>query len=171
MTNALDTFLGWIEKRGGKRSIYRIPDNRTEPELYLERFYLVKCRWFEAMVHRFHQSDLGDIHDHPWNSCGWILREGYLEHVLDKSTNMVGIFKRRPGNFSNRKATDFHRVELRPGTAGKVYTLFLTGIRKRNWGFLTNKGWVDWETYSAQDGNLDCNYIPPYVGVIFPRVK
>jgi len=169
--NLLDSFLSWIEKRGGARMIYRPEYPGAEPSPYLERYYIIKSPFCELMIHRFHQGDRGDIHDHPWYSFGWILRHGYREHVKN-TDGTVSVFERRRGNFGARNANAFHKVELRPGEAGKVLTLFGTGKRTRNWGFQTSNGWIDWETYSNKESNLiknseDQNY--HYKGWLFPK--
>ena len=171
MSNKLDKFLGWIEARGGKRVITRPNDATGEILPYLDRFYIIKSKYCELMIHRFHQSDRGDIHDHPWPSYGWILRKGYIEHVLEKD-GTVQPYQRLPGNFNWRRATDFHRVELRPGEAGSVLTLFGTLKRKRNWGFLVNGEWVGWKTYCEVQLKLETSGGEPneqYVGWLFPH--
>ena len=59
----------WIARRGGKRELYRCGAD-GKPSLYMERFYLVKSKYFELMLHRFYMSDTVDVHDHPWASLG-----------------------------------------------------------------------------------------------------
>lgn len=168
--NTLDTFLRWIEKRGGARMIHRVPDGETKPAPYLERYYLVKTPFCELMIHRFHQGDRGDLHDHPWPSFGWIIRHGYREH-LKCPDGQIRVFERRRGDFGARNALALHKVELRKGEAGKVLTLFGTGKRYRDWGFdVPGEGWIDQTTYSQRENNPDIDsggY--HYKGWIFPR--
>jgi hypothetical protein len=129
----------WIERRGGKRQIFRRnPDGSVT--LYLERFYVLKTPFMEMMIHRFYESDDDYLHDHPWASCSLILATGYEEHVVVDG-KVTPLF-RPPGYFGYRSATAVHRVALRPGTAGSVWTLFTTFRREREWGFITPTGWI-----------------------------
>lgn len=52
----------------------------------------------------------------------------------------------RPGMINSLKADDFHWVEL---ITDEVWTLFLSGKRVQTWGFMTDKGFVDYQTYIA----------------------
>ena len=88
------------------------------------------------MLHNFHQGDRPDLHDHPWASGGVILAEGYREHTPK------GVAEKRAGSCGFRGSKAFHWVELRPGTEGKVWSLFFTFKRVREWGFLVDGQWV-----------------------------
>jgi len=57
-----EKLANWIERRGGKRELFRQGAD-GEPSLYMERYYLVKSKYFELMIHRFHMSDAIDVHD------------------------------------------------------------------------------------------------------------
>ena len=140
----------WIEKRGGRRDIYRTENGK--PKLYLVRFYLFKSKWCELMLHRFYMSDAIEPHDHPWASFGWILKTGYYEHV---GPNNEFRNWRKPGAFGCRGTIDFHRVEILPGTEGEVWTLFGTFRRKKDWGFIVDGNYVNWKTHMRNTGTLD----------------
>lgn len=153
----------YIEKNGGKRSLFREGDD-GKPSLYMDRYYLVKTPFCEVMLHNFHQSDRPDLHDHPWASGGIILAEGYREHTE------AGIAEKRAGSWGFRGSRAFHWVELRPGTEGKVWTLFFTLRRKREWGFLVNGEWLHFKEYFRRSGTLEVQSAPDkYVGWFFPR--
>ena len=154
----------WIARRGGKRELYRCGAD-GKPSLYMERFYLVKSKYFELMLHRFYMSDAVDVHDHPWASFGFILKNGYLEHLGDNEKCV----SRDVGDFTCRRAKSFHRIQLLEGTAGDVWTLFGTFKRVRNWGFLVNKKWMPFDEYFASNGTLEAQTLPEqYSGIIFP---
>lgn len=158
----------WIERRGGKREIYRMVGG--EPVLYLERYYLFKSKIGELMIHRFHMGDIGPVHDHPWPSFSLILKNGYKEHVRN-DTGTVHVFERKPGYFGTRTAKAFHKVELRKGEAGQVWTLFGTGKRSRIWGFLSPDGWREAGEYMVAEGlasNVKDN--AKYSNGFFPRL-
>ena len=141
----------WIESRHGRRNIYRCGAN-GEPELYLVRYYLFKSKWCELMIHRFYMSDAEAAHDHPWRSFGWILKNGYIEHLGPNNEDKA---KREVGQFSTRNAYAFHRVELVKGTAGDVWTLFGTFKRFRDWGFNVDGVYTNWLVHMKNTGSLD----------------
>ena len=159
-----EKLAGWIERRGGKRELFRRGVD-GQPSLYMERFYLVKSKYFELMLHRFHMSDAVDVHDHPWTSFGCILKNGYIEHLGDNEKSV----RRVAGNISYRNSKIFHRVELAKGTEGNVWTIFGTFKRVSDWGFLVDKTWVPFEKYFKSNGTLDVQTLPEqYHGLIFP---
>jgi len=112
---------------------------------YLHRWYLVpRNRFANAYLHRFSVSDGQDVHDHPWFNVSIILRGRYREHYHD------GTYRnRRPGMVVFRGARLLHRLEV---LDGPVWTLFLTGPRRRDWGFMTREGWVHFESYTGERG-------------------
>lgn len=122
-----------------KRDIYRGPE-----ELYLTRFVIFQCPFFGIYVHKFWVSDYSVPHDHPWNFISIPLTRGYLEHLPDGTA-----LRRGPFSCKFRTAGEFHWVELDQGPA---WTLFIRFRKRREWGFLTNEGWVDHETYNESLG-------------------
>lgn len=174
----------FIEKRGGKREIWR--NENGKPSLYLERYYIVKTPWMELMIHRFFLGDKGPLHDHPALTFGWILETGYYEKLcthIDSNGVTQGEYKadRRPGNFGWRPGStmwhsnpkSFHKVILRPGTTpGSVWTLF--GFCRRNnfsWGFRDNDGtfrFYDEQNKLEGTANMQTEHTL-YKGWFFPR--
>jgi hypothetical protein len=175
-TKLHEKIAAWIERRGGCRTIYRPNDITGEPQLYLKRYYIVKCRFFELMIHQFFMSDRGSLHNHPWASGGKILSGGYYEWVphhmdSDKPVGMVRYW-RNPGHIGYRGKNSWHKVELAEGSAGNVYTLFATGPRVQSWGFFTKNGFMNFRdmfrldgTDKIQDDQSD------FTGFILPRKK
>jgi len=162
-----EKLANWIEQRGGKRELFRCGTD-GKPSLYMERFYLVKSKYFELMLHRFHMSDAINVHDHPWASFGVILKNGYYEYIGDNEKRV----HRVAGNFTCRRARSFHRIELIEETVGDVWTLFGTFKRVRNWGFLVNKKWVPFNDYFKNNGTLAVQTLPEqYRGIIFPTKR
>ena len=86
------------------------------------------------------------LHDHPWPSVSIVLRGGYWEHLSGGRRHW-----RKPGAMVARRATCAHRVELSRLHEGVVpaTSLFLTGLRLRNWGFHCPQGWVPWQKFVA----------------------
>lgn len=126
---------------GRRRIVY----DKITQEPYLERYYIfLKERGsfpFNIFIHKFLKSDPDDLHDHPWDYFTFILSGGYWEHTPE------GNFWRRPFSCRYRKAGSLHRIELN-NDKPHCWTLFIPCRRKRDWGFVTNSGWVDNKTYN-----------------------
>lgn len=120
-----------------KIDIYRRPG-----ELYLTRYVLFRTKFVTAYIHCFHVSDYDVPHDHPANFLSFPLTNGYNEHLADGT-----VVTRKPFVPKFRTAEEFHWVQLKPGTEGKVWTFFMFFRRRRDWGFLTKDGWRHHEDY------------------------
>lgn len=109
---------------------------------YLHRWHLLRDQEGQGNIylHRFHRSDDDRaLHDHPWPWTTVVLAGSYREHTE------TGAFDRVPGTVVSRTATELHRVELLSDT---VWTLFLTGPKQREWGFMVpDVGWMTWWQY------------------------
>lgn len=112
---------------------------------YLHRWHLIpRNRWANVYLHRFHESDGPDVHDHPWFNVSIVLRGAYREHSHD------GTYRDRgPGAVVFRQARVLRRLEI---LSGPVTTLFLTGPRRRVWGFVTAAGWVPYYQHRGKRG-------------------
>lgn len=135
----------WLESRERHRLIL----DRERANRYLSRFYLIGSRgsrWFSAALHHFHRGDSDEhLHNHPWSwFVSIVLLGGYWEQTED------GWRYRRQFDIAFRFGRFFHRVELDP-RAGDVWTLFIMGRKLGSWGFLTDRGVVDHDTYLAED--------------------
>tara|TARA_B110000438_G_C15553544_1_gene537997 strand:+ start:125 stop:598 length:474 start_codon:yes stop_codon:yes gene_type:complete len=123
---------------------YRVINDRQNKEPYLERYYLfLKDREnfpFNIFLHKFLKSDSDDLHDHPWSYFSFIIKGGYWEYTS------AGKFWRGPWSCIYRKADSKHRIELEP-SVGDCWSLFIPGIKKREWGFHTENGWVEHSEY------------------------
>jgi hypothetical protein len=106
-------------------------------------------------LHRFGRSDYDRaLHDHPWPSVSLILDGGYYEHVPERQDVEHPPEQRiwRPaGSITARRSTDRHRIEL-PPSSGCVTTLFLTGWRRRQWGFACSEGWRSYPEWIENGG-------------------
>jgi hypothetical protein len=105
------------------------------------RYVMVHTHWLGVYLHHFLRSDNDrHFHDHPWSFVTILLSGGYLEHTPE------GTFWRRRFSVLWRPAEWQHWVEVkRP-----VWTLMLRFPRRREWGFITDRGWVDWQTYDRE---------------------
>ena len=123
---------------------YRLILDRQNNKPYLERYYIfLKNRSkfpFNIFIHKFLNSDPDHLHDHPWNYRTIILYGGYWEYT-ENSKMWKG-----PLSYIYSPATRFHRIELDKNTP-YCWTLFIPGIRIREWGFKIKDKWVPHEKY------------------------
>jgi hypothetical protein len=120
----------------------RIDIYRRPGELYLTRYIVFRTKWLSLYIHCFHISDYDTPHDHPAGFLSFPLTNGYWEHLPDGTR-----LDRKPFVPQYRTSREFHWVELKPGTEGKVWTFFMFFKRTREWGFLTKEGWKHHEDY------------------------
>ena len=145
-------FLKLLEKLGRKRIVM----DRVENEPYLERYYIFlkerKRFPFNVFLHKFLKSDPDDVHDHPWPYATLILKGGYWEWTprFDDRGNKITELVRwcGPGSFRWARAKTYHRIELDPRV--ECWTLFMPGVKQREWGFLVRNQWIQWEEYLKQ---------------------
>lgn len=134
----IEKIANWLDRLGRGRMIHRQDKNTGTWVDYLKRHYLIRTKHLGIFIHQFWSSDEDGVHDHPWNNITFIIRGGFYEELADGQ-----VIWRKPGFFSYRRAEQFHRIILEPGTEGKVWTIFIRFKRRRNWGFLVKKEWVD----------------------------
>lgn len=110
---------------------------------YLRRWYVVPHnRLCNVYLHEFLRSDDDRaLHTHPWANLSILLRGSYREHTSAGARDLTaGDWKLRlSGNMA-------HRIEL---TDGPCWTLFLTGPKYQEWGFLCPQGFVHWRDFTA----------------------
>jgi hypothetical protein len=116
---------------------------------YLTRWDLLGTRhtgWPHVYLHKFHQSD-SDIalHNHPFLFITFILRGGYYERT-EAGTKWI-----KPFSLLYRPLSWAHRIILKKGTEGKVWTLVITGPKRQEWGFFCPKGWTHWAKVEGRE--------------------
>lgn len=136
--------LRWAERR-----MRRAPDRVIGVD-YMRRWHAVpRNRFVNVYLHEFSGSDDDRaLHDHPWMSCSVILRGWYLEHLPANAANPAGETRahfRDTGSVTVRRASAAHRIEI---SRAPVVTLFITGPRRREWGFWCAKGWRHWRVFT-----------------------
>lgn len=101
-----------------------------------------------VLVHRFTGSDPApDPHDHPWGFLTIVLWGRYTEYCRYEYHGVPFLMPRIVWGIHFRSAEHAHRVELNPDQRRPVWTLVITGPRRRKWGFYTAEGWVHWKKY------------------------
>lgn len=134
---------------------------REDGKPYLIRYRIFDCRWFKIRIHHILQSDPDCLHDHPWNFISVILKGGYYEHTKGRRDNITGIkkFDKSDDDLVEkivwydwasvliRAANWQHRLEIPTGRS--AWTLVIMFKRKREWGFWTKDGFVEWFKYKG----------------------
>jgi hypothetical protein len=111
--------------------------------VYLRRLIVFRCPWFSVFVHRIKCPDPDrHMHDHPWNFISFVLRGWYQEIRPIEGEEGIWLKDRRWFNFC--RAEGAHRIIYVSPTCT---TLVIHGRKTRKWGFHTENGWVNWETY------------------------
>lgn len=121
---------------------------------YLVRWHLCKTRWFRLFLHRILREDHDrEPHNHPWPwALSLVLRGGYAEErttplgdpQVHPCISRLALATHAVGGLNWIGKRVYHRItSVLPNT----YTLFLTGPRTREWGFLRRGEHVDWREY------------------------
>ena len=121
--------------------VLRHPNGDT----YLRRWHLYRdpTGAGNLYLHCFHTSDPQvTFHDHPWDWLTVVLDGHYREHRPDT------YYDREAGDVGLAFSEQPHWIELLSHTA---WTLFITGPKCREWGFLANPtdpaSWTHWQDY------------------------
>lgn len=115
-------------------------------KVHFRRYRLIQTPWFALYVHQILQSDKDKhFHDHPWSFESLILSGSYYEQYTKAPNHWVIRAKTYyPGDVVQHLAQDAHQITLR---SPEVWTLVFTSGRERVWGYQTENGWIDFQTY------------------------
>jgi hypothetical protein len=144
------------------RRAMRTPDMHLPG--YMDRLWLFnpynrdtrRARWawipFSIRIHHILRADKGrDHHDHPWNARTCILSDWYDETRLewvgsDASLRQIEVRRRRQaGDTATIDFGEYHTITAVP--PGGVWTLFIMGRYRGNWGFLVEGQKVPYQEY------------------------
>lgn len=121
---------------------------------YLLRWYVIpRNPFFNVYLHHFRRSDDDRaLHDHPWGNVSILLTGSYFEHTGNGEKLLRKPWRPwAPWRLVFRRPTAAHRVEL-PVVGGRevaCWSLFITGPKVREWGFLCPQGWRHWRDFTA----------------------
>lgn len=123
---------------------------RVQGGIYLRRWWVIRTQVFGIYIHFFEKSDdERALHDHPWPNASLVLSGAYDE-VVQRSAGQI-VKRRYEGAVVCRRATAAHRIQLlavaSSGYEIPCWTLFFTGPRVRDWGFLCPQGWRPWRVF------------------------
>lgn len=156
LTPLLRRFTSWALSKyapGGyageddRRRAYTI---ETDGDKYLTRVILLPRRIFGANIylHNFHRADADRyLHNHPWRWTRSIVLSGSYDEERLAHPELEGcldVVERAVRWFNKIGELDYHRVTK---LHGDVWTLFITGPRIQDWGFLTEQGHVPWQKF------------------------
>jgi len=118
--------------------------------LHFRRWRILSTPWFNIYIHEIFKADEDlHLHDHPWNYRSYIIK-GSFEELYTNSEyyrNVIQAQSVRSGMIVKRLATTFHKVEKIHSS--KIVTLFITGRKFRDWGYLVDGEWVQHTKYRA----------------------
>ena len=149
----MNAFLNWLLRLlSGRPHIeiggYAVGDKVQD--VYLRRWFLIpRNRYFNVYLHQFlRDDDDRALHDHPWDSVSLLVRGRYREHVDEACypDSMVTIREYQAPAVIKRSAEHKHRLELIDGKP--AWTIFITGPKRRKWGFWCPQGFVPWELFA-----------------------
>lgn len=96
--------------------------------------------WGMLRLHNILRSDSREhFHDHPFDFKSVILKGGYTEYTPNREPR-----KYVQLDVNVKKAEDLHYLVL---NSESVWTFVFAGLRRRDWGFQTEHGWVTASKY------------------------
>lgn len=130
----------------------------TETDPYLRRWWVIpRNKYFNVYLHQFCRSDDDRaMHDHSYWNMSILLSGSYREYMTKGPTPYIPRH-RGAGAVVIRRPETPHRISLYEGR--RVWTLFITGPRVREWGFHCDEGkrWIPWQQFVTQrpGGNVE----------------
>lgn len=154
-------FTEWLAERlvkFARRKIQKAPSFviGQDGDPYMKRWWVIpRNRLLNIYLHEFVRSDdPRALHDHPWASCSIALGEVSKEYyrwgeMIEIYNDKNEVEQTRPVSFGSivfRGGKFAHRMVVPyPGFC----TIFITGPRFRDWGFLCPSGWTRWQDFTA----------------------
>ena len=127
---------------------------RSNNEIYLERWHLLpRNNIMNIYLHCFHDSDLEELHDHPWLFNISILLFGSYNEIVPERPELWTHYAAGPVRKIMRHAGELpvfrfkssvHRIELISPT---VWTIFITGPVIDTWSFYCQDKIVNHEDF------------------------
>lgn len=137
----------WL--RGSRKPDLIIPDVIPIGRDYLRRWWIIpRNNRFGIYLHHFLLSDdPGACHDHPYWNISIVIKGRYREWCRDPATGHETFKMRYAGAVVFRRAETSHRVEILDGES--AWSIFISGPRRREWGFWCGQRWVDNNVFRA----------------------
>lgn len=152
--------VDWLIRRA-QRTPYTHITSADGQHVYMGRWWLFNpygrgadghqapARWPWLPSVRIHHICRADedrhLHDHPWNARTIILRGFYVEQLDGQKTAKV-----RDAGYTGRLLYgQYHRIAA--VSQGGVWTLFITGRYRGEWGFKVGGKKMPWREYISLD--------------------
>jgi hypothetical protein len=127
-----------------------------EGALHFRRWRFFTSPWFRIYLHKICRSDEDKhLHTHPWNFISFILKGGYSQEywdsILDRDTSY-----QRFGQFDLVKLGrhEGHKITL---SHTPTWTLVFAYGGYKEWGYLTERGYIDHKNYRQMKNNGELN--------------
>ena len=132
----------------------------VDGEKYLTRILLPRVLGVRVMLHHILRPDSDrNLHNHPWRWARSIVLCGaYDEERLEQVVETVDhegreyavplTVERTVRRHNKITEHDYHRITR---LHGDVWTLFITGTRAQDWGFLVDGVHVPWRKYLGKE--------------------
>jgi hypothetical protein len=136
--------VGWLIARAQRTPYFPLKG-------YMGRWWLVRpSRWlpFSIRIHHIQRADFDrNLHNHPWNFHTIVLRGIYTEELLMPDGGKRYQVASR-GQTYTRNTGEYHRVAS-VGRGG-VWTLFIMGRKRCDWGFMVGRKHIFWREYLGE---------------------
>lgn len=114
-------------------------------ELHFRRWRIIETSRFSVYIHGIYKADEDKhMHDHPWDYTRIILSGFYDECFINEAGRQESTVT-TPWKIIKRKAEMLHTI--RELYTKRVFTLFITGRKRREWGYRVDNQWIDHVTY------------------------
>ena len=109
--------------------------------VHFQRYELLKTPWFICYLHKIYERDKDlHLHNHPWKFLGIIIKGSYIEQRPDKEK--IKSF----GSLGWGDQRYFHKIKQ---VINPTISLFFVSIKTNEWGYQTEKGFIDHKTYRS----------------------
>lgn len=132
--------VDWIIRRAKRKPYVHLTN-------YMGRWWLIqpsRLLPFSIRVHHILRADLDRTpHNHSWAFRTIVLRGWYIEELLIEGGTRTRVMS--PGETYARTTDQYHRIAHVP--RGGVWTLFIIGKKRGQWGFLVDGKHVNRRDY------------------------
>lgn len=114
--------------------------------LHFRRWRILSTKYLSIYIHEIFKADEDvHMHDHPWNYKSYVLSGIFLEESFDTSQKYSKFRVLEKHHSVERTASVFHTIKNI--FTDKVVTLFVTGKKYKDWGYLVDGKWIQHEEY------------------------
>ena len=129
-------------------------ENLGRPECPYMKRWVINFWMFAIRLHKWTASDDDRyLHDHPWNFLIFVLKGQYTDiYKITENTTSGKILCAGRVYFRKAEYRHFVNIEQSP-----VWTLVISGHKKRKWGFWVNGKFKKANKYFFEHAKLPCD--------------